>query len=76
VHVAIDESETVDALFPLLRPTAVVLPYPARSLAAEIILLFLLALLDATRIFLGMCASLMCIMYGPACMVTGANSVL
>ena len=30
-----------------------VLPYPARNLAAEVILLFVLALLDAIRIFLG-----------------------
>ena len=33
--------------------SAVVLLYPARNLAAEIILLFVLALLDAVRIFLG-----------------------
>ena len=34
--------------------TAVTLSYPAGSLAAEIILLLILAVLDATRIFLGM----------------------
>ena len=32
---------------------ALVLPYPDRNLAAEIILLFVLALLDAIRLFLG-----------------------
>ena len=32
---------------------ALVLPYAARNLAAEIILLFVLALLDAIRLFLG-----------------------
>ena len=30
-----------------------VLPYPTRNLAAEIILLFVMALLDAIRLFLG-----------------------
>ena len=30
-----------------------ILPYPARNLASEIILLFVMALLDAIRIFLG-----------------------
>ena len=36
-----------------LCTTDLVLPYPTRNLAAEIILLFVLALLDAIRIFLG-----------------------
>ena len=33
--------------------TALLLPYPARNLGAEIVLLLFLALLDAIRIFLG-----------------------
>lgn len=36
-----------------LCPADLVLPYPTRNLAAEIILLFVMALLDAIRIFLG-----------------------
>lgn len=39
---------TVDVL-----PLGLVLPYPARNFAAEIILLFILAGLDVIRIFLG-----------------------
>ena len=36
--------------------TALLLPYPARNLGAEIVLLLFLALLDAIRIFLGQCS--------------------
>ena len=39
--------------FQPLFPAAIVLPYPARNLGAEIVLLFFLALIDAVRIFLG-----------------------
>ena len=39
----------------MIVPVGLVLPYPARNLASEIILLFFLAFLDVIRIFLGEC---------------------